>query len=225
MLECSKGVMKKEDIKGDYVHIFNQGVDRRQIFLIREDYERFKAYLFILNDAENVRPANIIERDGGGDTYAYARGEPLVRITAFSLLPTHFHILAAPLVEKGIARFMQKVVTGYTMYFNARTLRTGRLFASGYKSTTISRANKNYARSYIHMTPMQFFLDSWMDAQQELGAHASKLATYPYASLQEFQTKTHIITTPEKSSVTVNGELRSWKQSRKIWSPPFGANV
>ncbi len=144
--------MKNKEINSTCVHVFNQGVDRRQIFLIREDYERFKAYLYILNDTESVRPANIIARDGGGSTYTYARGEPLVRIIAYSLLPTHFHLLLEPACEKGVARFMQKVITGYTMYFNARTIRTGTLFSSGYKSRFIQDNHKKYTRAYIHIS-------------------------------------------------------------------------
>lgn len=218
--------MKRKHIKGGYVHVFNQGVDRRQIFVTREDYERFKAYLYILNDAESVRPANIIERDGGGDTYSSARGEPLVRIAAFSLLPTKFHILASPLVDDGIARFMQKVNTGYTMYFNARTLRSGRLFASGYKSHVIDPMMKKYTRAYIHMTPAQFFIDNWTKAQAEdLALHASKLATYPYASLYEYQMRKHIITSPEDRSTSAVAEMHLWLKRAREWVSIFETDV
>lgn len=207
---------------GSSLHVFNQGVDRRQIFLIREDYERFKAYLYILNDAESVRPANVIARDGGGKTYTHARGERLVRIIAFSLLPTHFHILLEPLREKGVAQFMQKVITGYTMYFNARTIRTGTLFASGYKSKTLAREHVKYTRAYIHMTPMQFFHDDWT----KTGAHefdllAGKIATYPYSSLYEYNTKSHLITDRGDASVNPRGEFRLWSKAGKEWEAYF----
>lgn len=204
------------------LHVFNQGVDRRQIFLIREDYERFKAYLYILNDAESVRPANIIARDGGGKTYTYARGEPLVRIVAFSLLPTHFHLLVEPLRERGVAQFMQKVITGYTMYFNARTIRTGTLFASGYKSKLLTETEEKYTRAYIHMTPAQFFHDDWVQANaQELELLSAKIATYPYSSLHEYHAKKHVITGLHEAGVTAKGEVRLWSKKERDWKACF----
>lgn len=204
------------------IHIFNQGVDRRQIFLIREDYERFKAYLYILNDVESVRPANIIARDGDGKTYSFARGEPLVRVVAFSLLPTHFHLLVEPLRDDGVARFMQKVATGYTMYFNARTIRMGTLFASGYKSHVIERDELKYTRAYIHMTSAQFFHDDWQKATpEELRLFAGKMVTYPYASLQEYHSKTHVITEPYESGINGSGEVHLWVKRPKLWTPAF----
>jgi len=214
--------MNKTHSAGEALHIFNQGVDRRQIFLIREDYERFKAYLYILNDAESVRPANIIARDGGGTTYTYARGEPLVRIIAFSLLPTHFHLLLEPVQEKGVARFMQKIITGYTMYFNARTIRTGTLFASGYKSHSIRRDFEKYTRAYIHMTPAQFFHEDWVHARsEEIELCIPKIATYPYASLQEYDSKKHLIVDPNEGGVSRSGELRLWSKPPKDWKAYF----
>ncbi len=214
--------MKKTYVAGEVLHIFNQGVDRRQVFLIREDYERFKAYLYILNDAESVRPANIIARDGGGTTYTYARGEPLVRIIAFSLLPTHFHLLLEPVQEKGIARFMQKVITGYTMYFNARTIRTGTLFSSGYKSRSIERDHEKYTRAYIHMTPAQFFHDDWTHARpEEIALCIGKIATYPYSSLYEYDNKKHLITDPGQGGVNARNESRLWAKPPEDWKAYF----
>lgn len=214
--------MKADQLKGDYEHLFSGGVDHRNIFLIREDYERFKAYLYILNDAESVRPANVIARDGGGNTYAHARSEPLVRIAAYALLPTHFHILAAPVAEKGISRFMQKVITGYTMYFNARTIRTGRLFASSFKSRVVMRDSVPATRAYIHMTPAQFFFDDWKkESRESIGASMGKIATYPYASLHEYHSKAYRIVSAPHTSVTAASELRAWMKASRSWKNYF----
>jgi putative transposase len=208
--------------RDNYAHIFNQGVDRRQIFLTREDYERFKAYLYILNDTESIRPGNVIARDGGGSAYAHARGEPLVKISAFSLLPTHFHLLLAPAIDGGVGRFMQKILTGYTMYFNARTLRSGTLFASGYKSHSVEYGEEKYARAYIHITPAQFFHADWQgNGFASIPASLNKIATYPYASLNEYHTKQCVIVSPPEGSVTPDGEMRLLTKVRKSWTPAF----
>src|SRR3989344_1209243 len=39
--------------KGEVYHVFNRGVDKREIFLKNQDYLRFILALYILNDAEN----------------------------------------------------------------------------------------------------------------------------------------------------------------------------
>lgn len=214
--------MGEQQLNNGLVHIFNQGVDRRQIFLTREDYERFKAYLYILNDTESVRPANIIRADGGGDTYSRARAEQLLHIVAFALLPTHFHILAEPIREGGVALFMQKITTGYTMYFNARTLRSGTLFSSGYKSRIVERNFRNYARAYIHLTPAQFFHDDWrLENHENLKLTLGKISSYPYASLYEYQSNRHLITSQRDRRVNSSGELRLWTKRPKDWNPAF----
>ncbi|KKT80846.1 MAG: Transposase, partial [Parcubacteria group bacterium GW2011_GWF2_44_8b] len=58
----------------------------------------------------------------------------MVDIGAYCLMPNHFHLLVRERNEKGISLFMQKLITAYTMYFNDKYRRKGRLFESSYKS-------------------------------------------------------------------------------------------
>ncbi len=44
----------------------------------------------------------------------------LVEIVAYCLNPNHYHLIVKQISEKGIERFMQKIGTGYTNYFNKR---------------------------------------------------------------------------------------------------------
>jgi putative transposase len=82
------------------------------------------------------------------------RGDQLVRIGAYCLMPNHFHLLLTEQEEAGISSFMQKLSTGYTMYFNKRNERTGVLFQGKYKSKHADEDRYlKYLISYIHLNP------------------------------------------------------------------------
>jgi len=184
--------------KGEYYHLYNRGVDKRIVFSTREDFERFKAYLFLLNDEDSARASNLFEGTTKKDVYESARGSPFVAIGAYCLMPNHFHILATPLVEQGIPRFMQKLLTAYTMYFNERTLRSGSLFEGTYKSRHAQGDTYlKYLHAYIHLNPTSFFHHDWQKASEgDLLSLEHKIGTYPYSSAHEYFTSKYIITSP-----------------------------
>lgn len=92
------------------------------------------------------------------------RGEPLISIGAYCLMPNHFHLLVHELKDGGISRFMQKLTTGYTMYFNKRYERTGALFQGKFRA---AHANNDsylkYLVSYIHLNPVKLIEPKWKE--------------------------------------------------------------
>jgi putative transposase len=116
--------------------------------------------------------ANALERQG-------REGTPLVSIGAYCLMPNHFHLLVKEEFEGGIAKFMQRLLTGYTMYFNKKHDRTGPLFAGVFKSRHV--ADDRYLQrvaSYIHLNPTDLKID-WKQVE-----------SYPYSSLADFSSDT-----------------------------------
>src|SRR3954468_12826823 len=102
--------MRKTKFKKEgHYHVFNRGVDNRNIFISQEDYDRFEAYLYLLNDAESPRVANFFVGNRKETIFESARAEQLVAIGAYSFLPTHFHLIVSPLSEGGLPKFMQKL--------------------------------------------------------------------------------------------------------------------
>jgi putative transposase len=82
------------------------------------------------------------------------KGEPLVDIGSYCLMPNHFHLLLHQRQEDGISRFMQKLTTAYTMYFNIKNKRTGVLFQGRFKSKHAAEDRYlKYLLSYIHLNP------------------------------------------------------------------------
>src|SRR3989344_2900195 len=116
--------MHKQQFAGDKIyHIYNRGVEKRKIFLNDKDYFRFIHNLFEFNDENPV-----INTDYYFDSFMTKQNSSnkkrvrklLVDILAFVLMPNHFHLLLRQRKENGIVRFMQKLGTGYAMYFNKK---------------------------------------------------------------------------------------------------------
>ncbi len=159
-------------VNGYYYHIYNRGVDKRDIFMDKQDYCRFIQYLYECNDK------NAITSFGRDLKYRIRNGEIdknltsivirprkiLVEIISFSLMPNHFHLILKQTNDNGISKFMQKLGTGYTMYFNVKNERTGRLFASKYKCKHIdSDEYLKYLSRYIHLNPVDLIDSGWRE--------------------------------------------------------------
>ncbi len=185
-------------VKGEHYHLYNRGVDKRTIFSFLSDYKRFLMLLYLANSSEDVRIDNVLKTHSFEEVFVRERAEPLIAIGAFCLMPNHFHILATPLTENGLTKFMLKLQTGYSMYFNTRNERTGSLFQGPFKSEHAENDRYlKYLFSYIHLNPAKLKDARWKD---KIGMKPSSLRSfveaYPYSSLKEYLTDSHTITTP-----------------------------
>ncbi|PID52484.1 MAG: hypothetical protein CR972_02245 [Candidatus Moraniibacteriota bacterium] len=148
---------------GEFYHIYNRGVEKREIFLSDADYHRFLLSCHLLNDTTNgmmqkyrdiyraqnpkVRPSDIRRSDLG---MPVAR-EKLIEMVAYCLNPNHYHMIVREKESGGIKKFMQKIGTSYTMYFNKKYKRTGVLFQGKFKSIHIdSDAYLLYLSAYVN---------------------------------------------------------------------------
>lgn len=185
--------------KGDAYYLFNRGVDNRNVFVSQEDYDRFEAYLYILNDTESARASNFFVGKRHETIFENARAEQLVAIGAYSILPTHFHLIASPLVDGGLPKFMQKLTTAYTMYFNDKYRRSGSLFEGTYKAHAPSSENHlKFLLALTHLAPAQLFNRNWHDESiLELETIAGEVMDYRYSSVGEYMADKHVITTPQ----------------------------
>jgi len=109
---------------GEFYHIYNRGVDKRVIFLDSYDKDRFIKLLFMCNSEKPI-----IYRDIKDITLGKLDlGDPLVSIGAYCLMDNHFHLLVKEIQENGLSKFMNKLLTGYAMYFNIKYDRKGALY-------------------------------------------------------------------------------------------------
>ena len=192
--------MRKIKFKTDgHYHLFNRGVDNRNVFVSQEDYDRFEAYLYLLNDTESARAANFFVGKRRETIFESARAEQLVGIGAYSLLPTHFHLIITPLQESGVSKFMQKLTTAYTMYFNDKYRRSGSLFEGTYKAHEPSSENHlKFLLALTHLAPAQLFNKKWHEESiLELESLAGEVMDYRYSSVGEYMNDKHVITAPQ----------------------------
>lgn len=185
-------------IEDEYYHLYNRGVDKRAVFTSSRDYQRFMMLLYLANDTKDVRISNILRSYSYEEIFSLKRSQPLIAIGAFCLLPNHFHILATPLVENGISRYMLKLQTAYSMYFNTKNNRTGSLFQGPFKSEYASEDRYlKYLFAYIHLNPAKLKDSQWrMKVRKRGGVLQSFVQSYPYSSLREYLDSKPRITTP-----------------------------
>ena len=146
-------------LPGEYFHIYNRGNDKRQIFHDNYDYHYFLKLLYLSNSENNFRISNLPK-----DIYSIDRGRELVAIGSYCAMPNHFHILITPLVENGVSKFMQKLSTGLSMYYNQRYTRTGSLFEGKFKAEHVNEDTYlKYLFSYIHLNPIKLTQSDWKE--------------------------------------------------------------
>ena len=167
-------------IEGEYYHIYNRGNSKKILFHDNQDHQHFIKLLTILNTNSSIRLKRIRVQSQNDD--------PLVSIGAYCLMPNHFHVLITQESEKGVSKFMQKVSTGYAMYYNKKYKHTGGLFEGKFKS---KHANNNvylhYLFAYIHLNPAKILDQNWKlkvrTSPKEMVAY---LMNYEYSSFNEY---------------------------------------
>jgi len=156
-----------------FYHIYNCGVEKRQIFLDERDYQRFlDTIAYYLHD-QILSYAQFQDlNEEAKDTYRHLNPKGLetlrIRIIAYCLMPNHFHLLIKLVKEGGITRFTSDVANSYTRYFNTKNERVGNLLQGTFKAKEIAGdASLLQVSRYIHLNPPN--------------PH-----TYPYSSYQDW---------------------------------------
>ncbi len=170
--------------EGEYYHLYNRGVEKRDISLTQHDRDRFKRLLYLANGTEHFVFRDIENKK----LKEIDRGEPLVAIGAWVLMPNHFHILIKEVVEGGTAAFMRKLCTGYSTYFNKRHGRVGPLFQGRYRSQhVVSDTHLKYLFAYIHLNPVKLIDSTWKERGIKNIMETKKfLSTYKYSSYTSY---------------------------------------
>jgi putative transposase len=167
---------------GEYYHLYNRGAFKERIFRDARDYVRFLfSVIYAQSPIPLPRPDRATRRFEIREGFAIgpeATSDIIlnreVELTAFCLMPNHYHLLVKEVVEGGIARYMQRIGIGYTKYFNAKYGTSGHVFEGAYRAKQIPENNYLlYLSAYIHRNP------------RELKAWKGKEFEYPWSSLQD----------------------------------------
>jgi REP element-mobilizing transposase RayT len=143
-----------------YYHIFNRGVDQRDIFMDDKDYLRFLSNMRELNN-ESTKDQRRNDKEEASNS-KLSLGAPklsleflempkFVEIITYCLNPNHYHFLVQQNQKNGISKFMHKFGTAYTKYFNAKHNRSGSLFQGPFKAVEIKTDSQlHYVSAYIN---------------------------------------------------------------------------
>lgn len=159
--------MKKPPFVNEEIyHIYNRGVEKRLIFGDDKDRFRFIHDLYEMNNSLPVLNSKywLAKKDNNMEVQLPYIREKLVEILAFCLMPNHYHLLVRQIQEKGIVRFMQKLGTAYTNYFNLRNERVGPLFQGRFKAILVQEDRHfRHLYTYIHLNPLDLFAPEWRE--------------------------------------------------------------
>ena len=165
-------VRKIPFVNGEYYHIYNRGNSKQKIFLNEQDHRQFIKCLYLFNTDKNFKIRELSKLKI--NPFDFDRGDTIVSIGAWVLMPNHFHIYITinphkqGLCKNGgnyISDFMQKVLTSYSKYFNLKYKRSGSLFEGKFKSVHIeNEIQAKYLFSYIHLNPVKLIQKDWKES-------------------------------------------------------------
>ncbi|MBI2032741.1 MAG: transposase [Candidatus Levybacteria bacterium] len=154
----SKNIIKTY-VEGGYYHIYNRGVEKREIFKDESDCRIFlhciMLYLSPVDEILQKYPDKIRIR-----RFIKSNLSEEVELLCFALMPNHFHFLIKQNSKDGIIKFMRRLMTSYVMYFNKKYQRVGTLFQGRYKAVNIDRDEYLlHLTRYIHLNPFEINSD------------------------------------------------------------------
>lgn len=189
--------IRPQFVADEIYHIYNRGVEKRNIFLDNDDHLRFICSLYEFNDknpasnlwyyssqfnstkSDFLMKSDFVEKDG------------LVDVLCFCLMPNHYHLLVRAKSDSAVTEFMRKLGTGYTNYFNKKYKRSGVLFQGKFKAVHIaSDSQLMYIPHYIHLNPLDICMPEW----KTIGVSSHKkalgcLEQYEWSSFHDYTGK------------------------------------
>ena len=134
--------------EGEFYHVYNRGVDKRDIFSEQYDLSRFLQSMREFNTLEpigSIYEKTLLKIKFGSST------PKLVDVICYCLNPNHFHLILEQVEKNGISELMKRLGGGYTKYFNYHYKRSGALFQGKFKSVRIrTNAHLLYLSAYVN---------------------------------------------------------------------------
>jgi len=189
---------KVQFANGEYYHIFNRGVEKRDIFTNQEELDRFFqsmnefntltpiGSIYVASFRKNNLLRNLVPKSGN-----------LVDFICYCLCPNHYHFILRQVADHGIAKFMHRLGLGYTNYFNEKYKRSGSLFQGTFKANHIDSdeyllyisayVNLNYK---VHQLTDNLFSSSLEDYLQDVEKEKlcdTKIILNQFANISEYK--------------------------------------
>lgn len=155
-----RNTIRSFDVPAFY-HVYNRGTHKEKIFLDSQDKRKFMSLLarYLDPDDSSVRADGVL----------YEKSE--AKLIAYCLMGNHFHLLLYQDDNPNdIRRLMVSVLTAYSMYFNLRHKKSGRLFERPYQASRIdTEPYLAHITRYIHLNPKTYLTYVWSSLPEYIG--------------------------------------------------------
>ncbi|MEK7080787.1 MAG: transposase [Patescibacteria group bacterium] len=167
----------------EYYHIYNRGMQKQPIFETDKDRLRFLFLLLVFQGKNSIKNISREIKQNVQSSTLHINPElekdilqnRTVELISFCLMLNHFHLQVLEKTEGGISKYMQRVLTAYTKYFNVKYQRSGHLLQGSYKSVLIEDdLQLMHVSVYIHKNPNE--LKGWKGKEDK----------YPWSSFQDY---------------------------------------
>lgn len=169
-------------VTDEIYHIVNRGNNSIPIFKTKYDYQKF---IQIFSFYQNLHPPmkfskfmqlNLLEKNKILEELKQ-KGDYLVEIIAYCLMPNHFHFVLKQIAEAGILNFLRLTTDSYSRNFNTKYQRKGSLFEGRFKAIRVETNNQLlHVTRYVHLNPYSSYLVKDLESLQ----------LYPFSSLPEY---------------------------------------
>lgn len=208
---------------GSLYHVFNRGIERRDVF---QDLKEFRRAFELINYYNHkdipIRYSQFLQLSLDARESALkklSKNEGLVDILAFCLMPNHFHFLFRQKTNNGISTFIANFTNSFTKYFNTKHQRIGPLFEGVFKAVFIeSDEQLVHLSRYIHLNPV---VSSIIDVNHLLDYKWSSYSAYLASSKKdkivlEKETIMSLFKSPNQYEKFVLNQVDYGKQLEKI---------
>ncbi len=142
--------------KGNFYHIYNRGNNKEKIYLDDQDYRAFLFRLGLTLGFENKELNHSIFNMPYSRIRIIGSEKNKIKIHAFTLMPNHFHLLIEQNSDYTISKFIHKIITSYSKYYNKKYNRVGHVFQDQFKAVCMeSNPQIMWTSAYIHMNAVK----------------------------------------------------------------------
>ncbi|NLE07599.1 MAG: hypothetical protein GX627_03250 [Parcubacteria group bacterium] len=170
-------------MKNEYYHLFNKGVDGKDIFIDDQDKARFIFLITHLQSPARVLNVswytkNFIKKNSfkiNNNKIQEILKNRSVELMAFVIIPNGFHLLVKNKKDDILSVYMHRVLTAYGKYFNAKYNKKGHVFDGPFKAKRVKDGDQLLRLSaLIHKDPNN--IEEWRNNYDK----------YPWSSFQDY---------------------------------------
>jgi len=188
-----KGMRKEKFVTEEYYHIYNRTIANYSVFNNEGNAKRLLQAFLFANSTKSSEAFQVLRNNKESSVKEsleiIKRGEKLVDLLCYAIMPDHYHLLIKERKENGIINFVHKCDISISKYINIKNDRKGPLFESRFKSKHVDINDYLvHLSAYIHLNPLDIITGKeWREHKLDNWSKIRKpLLNFPWSSLKLF---------------------------------------